>query len=117
MDAPQTPKQGVGWVSTTLKRNNKAILNVEVIRKNMDEPRVLDVRLSEGEVIWLLAIFLCLKGRVVSVMSNFLTGVKLIIRHIPCEDLKCEQERTGDIFGNYPLMEKDFPQKTRRQCI
>lgn len=40
-----------------VKRNNKAILNVEVIRQEHGRAqRVLDVRLSEGEVIWLLAI-------------------------------------------------------------
>lgn len=44
-------------------------------------------------------------------MSNFLTGVKIDHPPIPCEDLKCEQERTGDILLITPLMEKDFPQK------
>ncbi len=50
-------------------------------------------------------------------MSNFLTGVKIDHPPIPCEDLKCEQERTGIFLLITPLMEKDFPRKSRRQCI
>ncbi|MBK6112948.1 hypothetical protein JKJ00_19670 [Klebsiella pneumoniae] len=41
-------------------------------------------------------------------MSNFLTGVKIDHPPIPCEDLKCEQERTGDIFINYPVNGERF---------
>ncbi len=44
-------------------------------------------------------------------MSNFLTGVKIDHPPIPCEDLKCEQERTGDIFINYPVNGERFSQK------
>lgn len=34
-------------------------------------------------------------------MLNFFIGVKIDYLFIFCEDLKCEQERMGDIFINY----------------